>query len=547
MKIFYKKFITLFIASLIFSFTIILVNPSSAYAHSQITGSNPGPDETLVFSPKYIELKFSESITATRNSIRLYDQNAKQIELASKTTSVNSTDIHREIPSLNRGIYIVSWSVTSADTHPVKGAYTFSIGEKNKQIGDIDKRIAQVLQGNSISKETKVFALINKWFLFAALSLMIAITVLCFFKILKYSADLNKYLLLSLVVVLITTFIGLVVQTSFVQEVSLITALKPNLFFEQMRSHYGLASLLRIIFAVILYFVLTKMNKSFLILALILCIDVAVTVSLSGHAVAGEYVSVAIVLSVIHVMSTFTWLGSILLIATRYKSIRNQINFKKFSKCAMICVALAFMTGAFAWYRQIGPWVYATNSFFGKLVIAKIVFVIATVIAAFFARKKVLSSSVENSKFRKLVSFEALVLLIVLGMTSVLVSAVPAKQSANVEISKQIQVSNKILQITVDPAKTGVSQLHVYLYKKNGVPFQFDQSLNNLQKSGAEVTLSNPQKNIGPLDVNMRFQGLNHYSSTGLQVPFAGTWTITVRVQIDKFNEVTGSFKVKYL
>src|SRR5437763_16547814 len=33
-----------------------------------------------------------------------------------------------KLPKLERGGYIVTWRVTSADSHPVHGAFTFSVG-----------------------------------------------------------------------------------------------------------------------------------------------------------------------------------------------------------------------------------------------------------------------------------------------------------------------------------------------------------------------------------------------------------------------------------
>ena len=62
--------------------------------------------------------------------------------------------------------------------------------------------------------------------------------------------------------------------------------------------------------------------------------------------------------------------------------------------------------------------------------------------------------------------------------------------------------------------------------------------------SAMTVELRLPARNLGPLDVQMEQLAPNHYVNDNATIPFAGTWTITVRAQVGTFDEKTFLAKV---
>ena len=53
------------------------------------------------------------------------------------------------------------------------------------------------------------------------------------------------------------------------------------------------------------------------------------------------------------------------------------------------------------------------------------------------------------------------------------------------------------------------------------------------------MTLTEEQQEIGPLDVELRPAGPGHYVGDGMDIPGAGTWTLTVTVRLDEFTATT--------
>ena len=43
---------------------------------------------------------------------------------------MQQSEVTASLPKLDNGTYVVTWRVTSADSHPIEGAYTFQVGSK---------------------------------------------------------------------------------------------------------------------------------------------------------------------------------------------------------------------------------------------------------------------------------------------------------------------------------------------------------------------------------------------------------------------------------
>jgi copper transport protein len=91
---------------------------------------------------------------------------------------------------------------------------------------------------------------------------------------------------------------------------------------------------------------------------------------------------------------------------------------------------------------------------------------------------------------------------------------------------------NGSVQVSLAPATPGPTSLHVYLYDAAG---------RLTQPRDVSVTLTEPQQQIGPLDVDLAAAGPGHYVGDGATLPAAGTWTLAVTVRLDEFTAVTAS------
>src|SRR4029078_10836260 len=101
--------------------------------------------------------------------------------------------------------------------------------------------------------------------------------------------------------------------------------------------------------------------------------------------------------------------------------------------------------------------------------------------------------------------------VVVLGVPAALVSYAPPVATASGPVSRTTRMGPIELQTTVDPARVGANQMHVYLFAA---------------KSGAAYTLTNeptvqaalPDKDIGALKVTMHQAGPGHYVADAFQL-----------------------------
>ncbi|WP_046498193.1 copper resistance CopC/CopD family protein [Streptomyces odonnellii] len=115
--------------------TVFTVLSGTASAHAALTGSSPEDGAVVATAPKDITLTFSEQVAMGDDSIRVLDPDSKRAD-AGKIRDLGAGGTVRYgiglRPGLPDGTYTVAWQAVSADSHPVSGAFTFSIGAPSK-------------------------------------------------------------------------------------------------------------------------------------------------------------------------------------------------------------------------------------------------------------------------------------------------------------------------------------------------------------------------------------------------------------------------------
>lgn len=104
------------------------IMPSLALAHSHLKKSVPAQGATVADGPSDIRLQFSE-VAEPRFSKVTVELNDKPVpsEPAASDPSDKTTLIVKFAQPLQAGSYKVNWQAVSADTHKVKGSFTFQV------------------------------------------------------------------------------------------------------------------------------------------------------------------------------------------------------------------------------------------------------------------------------------------------------------------------------------------------------------------------------------------------------------------------------------
>ena len=98
-----------------------------ALAHATVVGSDPAESSRLQAAPSKVTMIFSEDVTLGAGYLKVVD--SKSNIVSEGTAKIDGRNVTVPLKSgLGDGSYIVSYRITSADSHPIGGAYAFVVG-----------------------------------------------------------------------------------------------------------------------------------------------------------------------------------------------------------------------------------------------------------------------------------------------------------------------------------------------------------------------------------------------------------------------------------
>src|SRR6478735_5854303 len=131
-----------------------LVAPLNVSAHATLLDASPKEGSQLKQMPDKVSLTFSERLGEGVFSLQVRNNKGKLITTNKATMNKTHQTLSLDVPPSNKGIYTVSYSVISADSHPVQGTYVFSVGEKLDQTSVSDNN-----NQNMNDKQSRLYSL----------------------------------------------------------------------------------------------------------------------------------------------------------------------------------------------------------------------------------------------------------------------------------------------------------------------------------------------------------------------------------------------------
>jgi copper transport protein len=93
------------------------------------------------------------------------------------------------------------------------------------------------------------------------------------------------------------------------------------------------------------------------------------------------------------------------------------------------------------------------------------------------------------------------------------------------------------LEMTVDPARLGPNEMHVYLFdRRDGRQFDETKELT--------VTAQLPEKGIAPIELEATRAGPGHYLVSGATFGVKGDWTVKIASRVSDFDEFRAKVRV---
>lgn len=101
---------------------------AGALFHTELKSSFPEKDAILTSAPMKVTLTFTGKVDAKLSSIAILKPDSTEMAKLQVRATDDAKTIEAAIPrQLPPGRYVVRWRTASADGHPVRNAYAFSI------------------------------------------------------------------------------------------------------------------------------------------------------------------------------------------------------------------------------------------------------------------------------------------------------------------------------------------------------------------------------------------------------------------------------------
>ena len=552
----------------------LVAGAGPAAAHASLESTSPSAGQVLAAPPGQVELTFSEPVEVSLGAVRVYDSNAERVDEGGVRHD-GGDSVVQPLSDLPDGSYVVTWRVVSADGHPIHGAFTFQVGDV--ATGDTDALARRLLAADGGSEAVGVLFATVRFLVFLSLVLLVGAAAFC---LLAWPEGLGlprvrRLLWSAWGVAVAATLVSVGAQGAYVGALPLADVVDVDVVSSVFDTRYGRVALARVVLLVLAGAALvfsslrrapdegdgdapaggpspslaTQVGLGALGGALL------ITLGLSGHAATGDLVPVALLADLVHVGAVGLWLGGLVVVLAvalpraRRDELRRVV--PRVSSIAFAAVAALVVTGVFQSWRQVGSVEALTQTTYGHLLLVKLALFVVMVGFGYLGRRWVQRGVRARADddgddgdddgtgptddevvagYRRSIRVETVVGVAILAVTALLVNAQPARSALAQPYSAELVADDLLIDLTIDPAKAGPTEIHVYTLTATGAVAEV-QELN--------LSLSLPERDLGPLEVPLERAGPGHFSAYDFELPLPGEWTVDVQALVDDFTEAT--------
>ncbi|GLH96344.1 copper resistance protein CopC [Phytohabitans aurantiacus] len=566
----------------------VLLPAAPAAAHAELLGTTPASGAVLARAPAEVVLRFSEPVAPVRDATRLLDATGSAVRggAAAEPVPGQPERVRLAVPSgLPDGLYVVAWRVVSADSHPVAGSLTFTVGEA---VGAAPASTPV----QAVDSGVRVAFWTFRGFGYAALALLLggaAFLVLC------WPAGWSDRRARRLVWAGWWASLGaaaavLVLQGPYAAGKSLAGVLDPALLRATVDSDYGRLCLARLALLAAGGFLLARLStrggRMLVAGAAGIGLALPLTWAAAGHARVGAGAMLALAADAVHVLAMAVWLGGLALLFARVLPARGGVPVRtalavlpRFSWIASAAVAALVVTGAFQAWRELrgadlsGPsgyprllaWKLAA---FGLLIclgagsralvryryVRPVGYAAAGTVAAPAKRATAAVTGarlerVERKRraaerrqdeeavalLRRSVRLEVVIAAAVLALTAALVSTSPAghahrEPAASGPYSAVVPLpGGGDVQVWLAPARSGPNELVLNVRSADGLPRDVPEVAARLVNDAFGAPMPVPLERAAP----------GRYTARAVTIPSAGAWGLRVTVRTSEVDQYT--------
>ncbi|WP_330239549.1 copper resistance CopC/CopD family protein [Streptomyces sp. NBC_00525] len=620
---------------------LLLATAAPASAHAALTGSDPQDGSVVATAPKEVTLTFSEQVAVGKDSIRVLDPSGERADTQADPLDLNSGSTVKYGVALRddlpEGTYTVAWQAVSADSHPVSGAFTFSIGAPSETTVSLSRSEA----GGGLVGALYDIARYAAYAGFILLAGGAAFVLACWRRG-AGARPLQRLVVRGWLTLTAATIAMLLLRNPYTGSGKLGDVFDLNGLKAVLDTKPGAALVSRLLllgasalFVAVLFGAYAKREdpreKKDLTFGLalggaVIATGIAGTWALAEHASTGIQPGIAMPVDILHLLAVAAWLGGLAALLTALYRTPDlpPSAVRRFSTIALVSVVVLASTGLYQSWRQVGTWSALTGTDYGQLLLVKVGLVAVLVGIASMSRrwtgrlaagtatdeaeagaaagtdaaadpddavdtdedaaesaarseadtasqdpvraaqlarqraavataekKRIRDADPGRSGLRRSVLAEVGVAVALLAVTTFLTSTEPGRteeeaarssspaaaapvQSGPVSLTLPFDTGGEngkgTVRLDIDPGRTGANVIHLWIDDPAKKPMDVPE---------VKLAFTLESKDIGPLPAVPAKLAEGHWTATGLQLPIAGDWTVSVTVRTSDIDQAT--------
>ncbi|MYV41834.1 hypothetical protein GT030_23935, partial [Streptomyces sp. SID1328] len=389
----------------------LFAGAAPASAHAALTGSDPAQGVVVDRAPTQISLTFSEQVAMGDNSLRVLDPKGKPVQSGKPANVSGTTYAVRLHTGLADGTYTVAYQVVSADSHPVAGAYTFSIGAPSRTV------VSDTGAGAGDGAVGWLYA-VGRYLSYAGFIVLVggAAFVLACWRQGAGVRALQRLVVGGWLTLTAATLGLLLLRGSYTSSGKLGDVFDLDLLGQVLQTKTGAALVSRLLllaaaalFVAVLFGAYARREEEegadedaaaerrdlgfgLTIGGIVVGAGLAASWAMAEHASTGLQPGIAMPVDIVHLLAVACWFGGLtaLLVALYRAPTDTPLGtgaVRRFSRLAFGSLLALVTTGVYQSWRQLGSWSAFTDTRYGQLLLVKLGLVAVMVGLAWISRR----------------------------------------------------------------------------------------------------------------------------------------------------------------
>jgi copper transport protein len=510
-----------------------------AAAHAVLIGTTPGSAQVVERVPAAVTLRFNEAVRPI--VVLVLDHEGREVAVQAATVDRDLRLTPRQ--ELKPGGYVVSYRVTSGDSHPVGGAFQFAVGAWPPawRPGRAIDPAMETVWG--------ALAAANRFLHYAALLAAAGGALFCALVAGLDSPAARRSrrpLVVFAGVGVATAAVGVGLQGALLAAAPAAAFLSTEPWRIGAGTAHGISALVAVLGLAFLAALFARAERPPRLAVLAGAVAALASAPLTGHAASAPPRWLATGAVFVHVVAGAYWLGSLLPLHVALRELPSgeaAAVTRRFSRGAAAGVGLLVAAGAAIAWAQLRALSPLATTDYGRVLAGKWLLVVALLALAAYNKGRLTPELAAGwptaaGRLRLSIAAEGALMAVVLALTALLGQLPPPRIAAFGDLSQGARMGDHLHAVSVvdkhradvmlTPGAAGWNMLTVFVVDAKGDVVDLPE---------LKARIANPDRGIEPLTARLLRVEPGYYRGDGPEFSLSGSWTVSVEAPIGDFDK----------